>query len=276
MDGKGTFQVIFRVKQDMKKIESASQKPLAGLTPKIQDFWTRNVNAEVIYGKPVSLHERGTSDYFKELADQRYRSHRHLINWISSMIPGKSVLEIGCGIGLDSYTMVQHGLSVNAMDLTFIGVKTAYARFNSEGLNPNLVVGNAEKIAFPENAFDYVYSFGVLHHISDTQQGIDEVYRVLRKGGEAKIMLYNRRSLNELAHQILRVPFEDASEVCPVVRRFTKTEVLQMMHMFESVDIRFDYLFGEGYGRLFNLFPVSLYNLLSKYFGWHIMITAKK
>ena len=51
---------------------------------KVSDFWTRNVNAERIMGRAISDHERGTESYFAQLEAQRYRSHRHLPDWIAS------------------------------------------------------------------------------------------------------------------------------------------------------------------------------------------------
>jgi ubiquinone/menaquinone biosynthesis C-methylase UbiE len=126
------------------------------------------------------------------------------------------------------------------------------------------------------DAFDYVYSFGVLHHVADTEHSIREVFRVLKPGGQARIMLYNRHSLNELVHRLVRVPFEERDELCPVVRRFSNKEVETLFGQFSSVQQSLEYVYGEGYGLLFKLTPVWLHRLLSKYWGWHIMIAATK
>jgi protein-L-isoaspartate O-methyltransferase len=58
-------------------------------------------------GRAVSGYERGSEGYFRELEAQRYRSHRHLPGWIASMRPGADVLEVGCGVGLDSAAMAR-------------------------------------------------------------------------------------------------------------------------------------------------------------------------
>ena len=113
----------------MKAVEPLQPEPRSTLTGEIRSFWSRNVNAERIMGRDVSRHERGSEGYFLDLQEQRYRSHRHLLPWISSMQPGRTVLEIGCGVGLDSYVMARRGLQVTAADLTFVGVQTAKQRF---------------------------------------------------------------------------------------------------------------------------------------------------
>lgn len=260
----------------MKPIEPAKLDSAPDLAGKVADFWTRNVNAERIMGRTVSDHERGSEKYFRELEAQRFRSHRHLPDWIASMQPGSHVLEIGCGIGLDSARMAQHGLRVTAVDLTVVGPSTAAQRAAARNFDAAYLCTNAENLPFPDATFDYVYSFGVMHHAPDTQRCVDEAYRVLRPGGQALIMLYHRRSLNEAIHRLVRVPFEERDELCPVVRRFTVAEVRAMFSHFGQVDVHSDFVFGEGYGSLFRWTPRPLYRWLSRWAGWHLMIRATR
>lgn len=260
----------------MSGIESPNPTPRAGLTREIQNFWTHHVNAERILGKEVTQHARGGDAYFADLENQRYRSHRHLLPWIQGMQPGRSVLEIGCGVGLDTYTMAGHGLNVTSVDLTEIAVHTAHQRFRRHQLGGSFAVADAGCLPFPADTYDYVYSFGVLHHAADTPATINEVHRVLKPNGEARIMLYHRRSVNELVHRLTRIPFEEKDAVCPVVRRFTRAEVHSMFRAFSKVEIRLDYVYGEGYGKIFHLTPRWLYDWLSRRFGWHLMIVATK
>ncbi|MCP5159883.1 MAG: class I SAM-dependent methyltransferase [Gammaproteobacteria bacterium] len=260
----------------MKKVEPVVPEIKTGLTRQIQDFWTRRVNAEYLMGKAVTTHARGDDAYFQDLETQRYRSHRHLPPWIAAMTPGRTVLEIGSGVGLDTFTMARHGLQVTAVDLTEVAVATAQQRFLRHAIAADFLVADACHLPFPENCFDYVYSFGVLHHVADTEASIHEVHRLLKPGGQARIMLYHRYSLNELAHRLLKVPFEDRDELCPVVRRFTVAEVRALFREFRHTEVSIEYVYGEGYGRLFALTPRWLYDRLSQHWGWHLMIAATK
>jgi ubiquinone/menaquinone biosynthesis C-methylase UbiE len=260
----------------MKKIEPVAPNVEEGLTTRIQDFWSRRVNAEHIMGRAVSNHTRGDDAYFHDLETQRYRSHRHLLPWIEAMEPRKTVLEIGCGVGLDTFTMANHGLDMIAVDLTHVGVSTAQSRFRRHSRPGLFLAADACHLPFPDASFDYVYSFGVLHHVADTEKSIREVHRLLKPGGQARIMLYHRHSLNELVHRLLGVPFEDKDELCPVVRRFTVPEIRILFSDFSHVQVGVDYLFGEGYGVLFRLTPQWLYDFLSRRWGWHLMVAATK
>jgi ubiquinone/menaquinone biosynthesis C-methylase UbiE len=167
-------------------------------------------------------------------------------------------------------------LQVTAVDLTQVAIDTVKQRFERHHLQGEFKVDDACNLSFPDSQFDYVYSFGVLHHAADTAKSIAEVHRVLRPGGEARIMLYHRHSLNEIMHRILRIPFEDRGELCPVVRRYTVSEVRELFKQFSSTEISVAYAFGEGYGMLFKLTPLPVHNFLSKHWGWHLMIRAVK
>ena len=68
-------------------------------------------------------------------------------------------------------------------------------RLSQFGLKSNLDVGDAESLAYPDNYFDVVYSWGVVHHSPDTPRAISEVWRVLKSGGVAKVMIYHKHSM---------------------------------------------------------------------------------
>lgn len=55
-----------------------------------------------------------------------------------------------------------------------------------------MAVGDAEKLDFPDRTFDHVYSWGVLHHSSNTPRAISEVWSVLKHGGKSGIMIYHK------------------------------------------------------------------------------------
>ncbi len=50
------------------------------------------------------------------------------------------------------------------------------------GLSSNLSVGDAERLDFLEESFDWIYSWRVLHYSQDTPKAIAEVWRVLKPG----------------------------------------------------------------------------------------------
>ncbi|TAK53551.1 MAG: class I SAM-dependent methyltransferase [Gammaproteobacteria bacterium] len=108
----------------------------------------------------------------------------------------KDVLEIGVGMGADHVEWARCGpRSLAGIDLTDRAVKFTQARLSQFGLHSDVRVADAEHLPFPSSSFDIVYSWGVLHHTPDTSRAINEVWRVLRPGGSARVMIYHHPSL---------------------------------------------------------------------------------
>jgi SAM-dependent methyltransferase len=105
------------------------------------------------------------------------------------------VLEIGVGLGADHQRFAEGGARLTGIDLTDRAVEHTQRRFDLFGLSSDLRVGDAEALPFADESFDVIYSWGVLHHSPDTARAIDEVWRVLRRGGTARIMIYHTYAL---------------------------------------------------------------------------------
>ncbi len=105
---------------------------------------------------------------------------------------GQRVLEIGCGAGAATGLFAEAGALVTAIDLTEAAV--AMTRRHTDGLGVTVERMDAEHLSFADGSFDHVFSWGVLHHTADPEHAFAEVARVLRPGGTALVMVYNRAS----------------------------------------------------------------------------------
>jgi SAM-dependent methyltransferase len=106
---------------------------------------------------------------------------------------GKDVLEVGVGMGADHHEWAKSKpRTLTGIDLTPAATRFTSQRIAFSGLKSNLCQGDAENLPFKDNSFDLVYSWGVLHHSPDTPRAINEVHRVLRAGGLARIMIYHK------------------------------------------------------------------------------------
>lgn len=110
-------------------------------------------------------------------------------------LAGKDVLDIGCGSGVLSCLMARRGARVSAVDITDQGVRMCARNASVQGIEVKVVRGDAERLPLADDSFDYVLSWGVLHHSSDTERAVREVGRVLRPGGRGLIMVYHKTSL---------------------------------------------------------------------------------
>ncbi len=125
----------------------------------------------------------------------RLREHMAVIEMPLDGLKGKRVLEIGPGAGGHSALFARHGAEVSAVDITRARAEATTAKFRLLGADGCVAMqGDAESLPFDDGAFDVVYSNGVLHHTDSTETAMDEIFRVLRPGGRAVIMLYCKSS----------------------------------------------------------------------------------
>lgn len=161
-------------------------------TKEVQDFWGTEA-----CGSHFISDYRDERDFFEKYQSFRYETEWHIPLLVPfSEAEGKKVLEIGCGNGADGAMFARNGAVYTGADLTETAVKAASRHFDIEGLDGTFQIEDAERLSFADESFDIVYSFGVLHHTPDPARAVKEVYRVLKPGGRAIVMLYHKRSFN--------------------------------------------------------------------------------
>src|SRR4051812_1608700 len=126
----------------------------------------------------------------------------------SGLIPleqlrGSDVLEIGCGSGVHARILAEGGAHVTAIDLTPTAVAMTRRRLELHGLQGKVIEADAERLPFPDASFDFVWSWGVIHHSANTPAVIDEIARVLRPGGRVALMVYHRSSITFWINYVL-------------------------------------------------------------------------
>jgi ubiquinone/menaquinone biosynthesis C-methylase UbiE len=109
--------------------------------------------------------------------------------WIMNRInlrPGARILEIGCGRGAGSCILKKafHPSVLHSMDLDIRMIRMAGEYLSAKEIEGiSFYVGDAASLPYPDETLDAVFGFGVLHHIEDWQAALDEIIRVLKKGG---------------------------------------------------------------------------------------------
>jgi ubiquinone/menaquinone biosynthesis C-methylase UbiE len=146
-------------------------------------------------GTGLTTAEQGSPEFYAELEHHRYRVEPFILQFAQfEQWRGRDVLEVGVGAGTDFVQFSRSGARLRGVDLTEAAIELVRRRLALEQLEADLRVADAEQLPFEDGSFDLVYSWGVLHHTPDTARAVAEVKRVLRPGGEARIMLYARHS----------------------------------------------------------------------------------
>ncbi|MBI5937544.1 MAG: class I SAM-dependent methyltransferase [Betaproteobacteria bacterium] len=158
----------------------------------VQDFWSHH---------PCMGEWDDERKQMEEVREYRYRTHPWLPREVSEFERHGNdvVLEIGCSQGIDMTEFVRSGVKEYiGLDLTLKGLLLAKRRLEYYGLydrNVNLLCADAEGMPLAGEQIDYVYSYGVIHHSENTQRIIDQIHRVLGRGGTFMVMYYYKYSL---------------------------------------------------------------------------------
>jgi len=209
----------------------------------VHDFWSDASCGEELYLRAVDR------DGYTAQMRRRYALEPFLPVFAQAdATGGLDVLEIGVGLGADHQLFAEAGARLSGVDLTERAVEHTRRRLELFGLHSDLRVGNAESLPFDAAAFDVVYSWGVLHHSPDTPRAIDEVWRVLRTGGRARVMIYHKHSLVGymlwLRYALLTGrPLRSLKSIysehleSPGTKAYTIAEARQMFRNFSNVTI---------------------------------------
>lgn len=142
-----------------------------------------------------------THEFYEDI-DRRFFSavasflpwrHSPFEQWINSSNLGQAdVLEIGVGLGSHATLLSLHGRSYVGIDLTAYAAEGTWRKFRLFGRRGAVMQMDAELMAFRDETFDFIWSWGVIHHSANTRRVLAEMRRVLRPGGKAVVMVYRR------------------------------------------------------------------------------------
>ena len=147
-------------------------------------------------------------EFYQEIDARFFSDARTFMPWSSipfdslidfDRLGKKDVLEIGVGNGSHAQLISSFAHSYTGIDLTNYAVQSTTKRLElcqRDGYKARIIRMDAEQMDFPDNSFDFVWSWGVIHHSANTQKILEEIHRVLRPGGVATTMVYYRNLWN--------------------------------------------------------------------------------
>lgn len=168
-------------------------------------------------------------------------------------VAGETVLEVGLGYGSLGQKLAEHCGYYNGLDIAQSPVDMMNTRLRMAGVPGAARQGNMLECPFPDESMDRVVSIGCFHHTGNAQRCIDETWRVLKPGGKAHIMVYNRYSLRQwrqwplatlaalsgrretaLDAQRLAYDKNDANEAAPETDFFSVGQLRRMFRQFST------------------------------------------
>lgn len=274
-------------------VDTENAISLEGEKQRAREQWTGDP-CGALDGKDLLF---GSREFFDAVEKQRYEEYAP---WMPRLMgfdqfAGQRLLEVGCGMGTDLLQFARGGAIVTGVDLTPRSIEISRRHFQIYDVPGTFLLTDGEQLPFPDATFDVVYSNGVLHHTPNTADAVREVYRVLKPGGTARVMLYYRHSLNYWGEMILhrgllrgelfkRTPEEIMSrwveyseqEGRPLVKVYSRSQARRLFQNFKNVEFAVEQMTRAELHFLSRLIPDSLFSFLRKHFGWNLIITATK
>jgi ubiquinone/menaquinone biosynthesis C-methylase UbiE len=200
----------------------------------VQDFWNSEACGE---------------RYGNQQDRMRYQLEPEILSFANfGSVQGLRVLEIGVGMGSDTVRFASAGAKVTGIDLSSRAVEITRRRLREMQLEADIHLADAEELPFPDESFDVVYSWGVLHHTPNTATALSEAQRVVRRDGRLKLMLYHRRSWVALAawvrfgvmrgRPLISLKNAIANIESPATQAFTEREVRAMLPGIRQLSVR--------------------------------------
>jgi len=267
----------------------ANAHSIPDLKDEVREFWNSD---------PCGTRYLEGADDFEAHARARYALEPHIPEFAQfASARGLRVLEVGVGVGADYLEWLRAGARATGVDLSPASLESTRRRCELAGFHPDLRVADAEHLPFADHTFDVVYSYGVMHHSPDTTQCLREAWRVLKPGGQARIMLYHHPSLTGamlwlrygvFRGKSLRRAVYDHLE-SPGTKTFAQPEVRSMMAGFEDIVMR--QVFSPGdmllnrpstrfqsplYRLVWKLYPRVLARKLGRRWGLFLLISGRK
>jgi len=267
----------------------ANARSIPDLKNEVREFWNSD---------PCGTRYLDEKEDFAAHARARYTLEPHIPDFAQfASARGRKVLEIGVGMGADYLEWLKAGAQATGVDLSEASLQKARRRCELAGYRPDLRVADAEHLPFPDETFDVVYSYGVMHHSPDTARCLHEAWRILKPGGEARIMLYHHASLTGAmlwlrygaprGKSLRQTVYEHLES--PGTKTYTRAEVSRLMERFERVEMQ--QVFSPGdlllnrpshrfrslpYRLAWKLYPRFLARRLGRRWALFLLISGRK
>ena len=107
------------------------------------------------------------------------------------------ILEIGTGKGHFALALARRGFKFTTIDISeeeqdIAKLNIQYYRLKDQ---VDFRIENAEDLSFPDHSFDVIFSVNVFHHLKRTDLVLDEMARLLRRGGKIVLGDFNAKGL---------------------------------------------------------------------------------
>jgi ubiquinone/menaquinone biosynthesis C-methylase UbiE len=191
--------------------------------------------------------------WYASLTSKSMDEYKALARRTASQIPpNATVLEVAPGPGYFAVELAKLGnFHITGLDISKTFVEIARANAANAGIRVDFRQGNASRMPFPDDSFDFLICSAAFKNFTEPQRALEEMHRVLKPGGQALIVDLRRDATMDDINQAI-----NGMKVGPVngmitkltfrymllKRAYTKCDFEQMIARtkFQASDIRED------------------------------------
>lgn len=143
---------------------------------------------------PAEFYSKGAEQFAKNQSmDKIPQNYVDLLDKFIELVPGKKVLDAGCGHGRDTQYFTENGLDAKGFDLAENMIK--YAKRNMKGIYE---VKDIENLDYPENHFHGIWCNTVLifYPYEEMAEILSKLTKTLKPGGIIHLGLKTGNSKN--------------------------------------------------------------------------------
>lgn len=156
----------------------------------------------------------------------------------AELSPGAKVLEVAPGPGYFAIELAKLGnFQITGLDISRTFVQIAQANAREQGVTVEFRHGNASKMQFEADSFDFIFCRAAFKNFSEPVEAMNEMHRVLRPGGRALIVDLRKdvpmNQIDAFVKKSGRSAFDSwftkfAFRTCLIKRAYTKQDFLSM------------------------------------------------
>lgn len=151
------------------------------------DNYLKSFSFEWNIHRKTQLDSANKDNYMRHISESLFQKR---VDFSLSDLKDKLVLDAGCGMGRFAEVASNFGANVIGFDYSF----AIDAAFENIGKRPNVHFIQADifNLPFPLQTFDFIFSFGVLHHTPDCENAFKQLPPLLKRGGSISLSVYSR------------------------------------------------------------------------------------
>lgn len=129
--------------------------------------------------------------YQSDFGKKVNKIEQNIIGTLLKQIPKSEMLELGCGTGHWSEYFSKKGFTLTGIDISEVMLNIA----RNKNINAEFKYADSQNIPFKDESFKIISSITMLEFVENQDRVINEIYRVLKKGGWLVLGCLNKDSI---------------------------------------------------------------------------------